>query len=289
MITDDLYSKILTIQKRLVDRVNHTVALGQLDQDNAQGIVIAAVPGNTGFAYHLEKGFTFPLHTSAPGKVLLAWNAPDVQDDVMQRMTFERFTPSTITDQSDFRAELKSALKSGYAVDASEQLEGCHCVSIPVFDHSKKLIAALWTTGPANMLPLRDFDNIALQLKSTATEITQLLKSTRMPNRDHINRVVEQAKSILADNLQNPPKMEELAANLYISYSWFRSVFKEQTGMAPGEYHQQLRLEKAKQILDASDLSIRQVSEILGFSNQNHFSALFKRKTGLSPANFRNR
>ena len=80
---------------------------------------------------------------------------------------------------------------------------------------------------------------------------------------------------------------EELAANLYVGYSWLRINFKEQVGMAPATYHQHLRMEKAKDLLGNSALSIKQVSEALGFKTQNHFSALFKRCVGCSPSAWR--
>jgi AraC-like DNA-binding protein len=99
--------------------------------------------------------------------------------------------------------------------------------------------------------------------------------------------VVEQAKEIINNGLHHSIDMQELAANLYVSYSWFRKVFKEKTGTAPSEYHLNRRIDRACEQLRQTDQSVRQISEELGFKNQNHFSALFKRKTGLSPLNYR--
>ena len=109
----------------------------------------------------------------------------------------------------------------------------------------------------------------------------------RSSNRNYINMVVEQAREIMENNLNRPLDMKELAANLYVSYSWFRKVFREQTGMAPAACHQHLRIEKAKRLLEQPGMSVRQVSESLGFRTQNHFSALFKRKTGAAPSAYR--
>jgi transcriptional regulator GlxA family with amidase domain len=64
-------------------------------------------------------------------------------------------------------------------------------------------------------------------------------------------------------------------------------VFKEKTGEAPAEYHLNLRLEKACELLRDTNQSVRQIAEDIGFKNQNHFSAFFKRKTGHSPSAYR--
>ena len=173
-------------------------------------------------------------------------------------------------------------------MDVSEQLVGFHCVGVPVFDESRSVIGALWTTGPSSQLPVRRFTEIAEIMKKGAQELGLRLRSTgRNPSRAYVHSVVAQAKEIIGGHLHTALDMKELAGNLYVSYSWFRKVFREQTGEAPAEYHLNRRLEKAAEMLRDPDLTVRQISEDLGFKNQNHFSAFFKRKTGRSPSAYR--
>ena len=288
MTPKEIIAKSKDITRQLEGQIGQTIGLANLNREKACGTVLAAVTGTDGFAYHLEINYEFPLHTTAPGKAILAYLPPEEREHYYTRMDFRRFTPSTITNRTDFEAELESVIAKGYSIDVSEQLEGCHCVGVPVFNENREIIAGLWTTGPSSQLPVRSFEQVAGILKKGSQQITQRLGSaSRSSNRDHINSVVEQACEIMRNNLHQLVDTQQLAKNLYVSYTWFRKVFKEQTGEAPAEYHLNRRIEKARALLKETDRSVRQISEELGFKNQNHFSALFKRKIGQSPLNYR--
>lgn len=288
MLPEKIIAKSKDILSQLEEQIGQTIGLANLNREKACGTVLAKVAGTDGFAYHLEINYEFPLHTAAPGKAMLAYLPPEERKHYYALMDFRQFTPSTITNRTDFEAELESVIAKGYALDISEQLEGCHCVGVPVFDENRGIIAGLWTTGPSSQLPVRSFEQIAGILKKGSQLITQRLGSaSRSSNRDHINSVIEQACEFMRNNLHQSVNTQQLAKNLYVSYTWFRKVFKEQTGEAPAEYHLNRRIEKAYELLSETDLSIRRISEELGFKNQNHFSALFKRKTGQSPGNYR--
>lgn len=272
---------------QLETKLGHTIGLGTLRPDSGDGVVLASVNGTAGVSFHIPESHTLLLHTTAPGKAMLAYLPPDERENYYDRMTFQRFTENTITSRSDFEAELTAVLEKGYSIDVSEKIPGAHCVGVPIFDSERKVVAALWTTGPATLLPVRNFDRIAALLKTGAEEITGRIYATRRAtNRDYITGVVEQARQTMLTDLSRPVEVQQMARDLFVSYSWFRQVFKEETGSAPAAYHLKLRIQKAAELLRTTDLSIRQISEELGFKTQNHFSALFKRKTGQSPMNY---
>lgn len=290
MLPQELIPKSNDIMCQLESQIGQTIGLGCLDPERMEGIVLSEVVGTSGFAYHLEVNYRFPLHTSVPSKAMLAYLPSAERQYYLSRMDFRRFTPSTITDRTDFEAELASVTEKGYAIDVSEQLEGCHCVGVPVFDAEHQVIAGLWATGPSSQLPVRNFEQVADILRKGSAEITGRISSGRRSlNRDYIISVVDQAREIMNSQLHQPIDVQQLSENLYVSYSWFRKVFKEQTGEAPAEYHLNRRLQKAGELLGGTDLSIRTISEELGFKNQNHFSALFKRKIGHAPSFERDR
>jgi DNA-binding IclR family transcriptional regulator len=290
MTAKELTHKSYDILRALESQLGETVALGILLPEAAKGQVLAEVKGTSGVAIHVEVDYRFHLHTSAPGKAMLAHLPKKERNEIISRIIFKRFTPSTITNPKDFQAELDAVISRGYSTDISEQFEGMYCIGVPVFDETKKVVAAIWTTGVAAQLPLRIFPDVAKTLKKGAAELSQRLRSTgRNPDRTYVLLVVDAAVKIINSTLNGPIDMKELAETLYVSYSWFRKVFKEQTGEAPAEYHLNRRLEKARELLASSGMSVREISESLGFKNQNHFSALFKRKTGRSPTEFRPR
>lgn len=72
-----------------------------------------------------------------------------------------------------------------------------------------------------------------------------------------------------------------------LSNSRYITLFKKQMGKSPNEYIIDLRLQLAKNLLDNTNMSIRQISESVGYNDQYFFSRLFKKHLGISPQNYR--
>jgi AraC-like DNA-binding protein len=58
-------------------------------------------------------------------------------------------------------------------------------------------------------------------------------------------------------------------------------------GMSPKEYIIKLRLDRSMELLQCTDLSVGEISDIVGYQDPLYFSKLFKRKLGVSPAAYR--
>ncbi len=104
---------------------------------------------------------------------------------------------------------------------------------------------------------------------------------------DSIETIVNKARILLRENIDENISVEKIAEELNVSYSWFRKVFKAYTGLAPGQYLIQLKIEKAKMFLSDPSLSIKEIAYGLHFESSFYFSRLFKEKTGVTPENFR--
>ena len=78
-----------------------------------------------------------------------------------------------------------------------------------------------------------------------------------------------------------------LARECKISEVYFRKLFLKRFGISPKQYVIEIRLENAKRLLAEGELSIAQISESCGFSNQYHFSRLFKEREGMTPTEYR--
>ena len=98
---------------------------------------------------------------------------------------------------------------------------------------------------------------------------------------------VEKAKFFLRENLEGPLDMKLLIRELPMSYSKFRKMFKEATGDSPNQYHLNLRLDKARELLNTTNLNVTEVAYSLGFDSVFYFSKLFKKKNGVSPKSYR--
>lgn len=113
------------------------------------------------------------------------------------------------------------------------------------------------------------------------------LSSHKDLNSDVDEQAVEKAKFFLRENLESNLDMKQLIRELPMSYSKFRKMFKQATGESPNQYHLNLRLDKARELLNTTNLNVTEVAYNLGFDSVFYFSKLFKKKNGVSPKSYR--
>jgi len=111
-------------------------------------------------------------------------------------------------------------------------------------------------------------ENKAFEKKNTAEKITE-------------------AKIIMNENIHSDINFEELAMRLNMGYTSFRKNFKVYTGYAPAQYFNELKMNKAKQLLVFSTLSVKEIIHSLGYDCYENFFSKFKRTTGFTPAQYR--
>lgn len=98
-----------------------------------------------------------------------------------------------------------------------------------------------------------------------------------------LNRVI----AIIKSRTANPPSLDELAHEVGISRRHFFRAFKQSTGKTPYTYVAEHRLQRAADLLRASNLSATEVALECGFASSSHFTVAFKRAFGASPTEFR--
>jgi AraC-like DNA-binding protein len=103
-----------------------------------------------------------------------------------------------------------------------------------------------------------------------------------------IRNKINKAKFLMRERFATPISLEEIAQDINVSYSWFRRMFKVYSGLSPAQYIMQLKLSKAKTILTSSRMSIKEIAYELTFENPNHFYSFFKKRTGMTPEQYRN-
>lgn len=99
--------------------------------------------------------------------------------------------------------------------------------------------------------------------------------------------IVNQARLLFRANIAKDFSPERAAEELHIGYSRFRIVFKNYTGLSPGKYFLQLKIERAKDLLNDPSLSLKEIAYTLKFDSYFYFSRIFKEKTGFSPTDYR--
>lgn len=104
------------------------------------------------------------------------------------------------------------------------------------------------------------------------------------PKYEGIIRSIEFIEEHYKDKLD----IGKMAENLHLSGSHFRRLFKDVTGMPPGEYINRLRVVKSLQIMQKDGASIAEAAERVGIYDANYFSRLFKKIMGVPPRYYKN-
>jgi AraC family transcriptional regulator, arabinose operon regulatory protein len=99
--------------------------------------------------------------------------------------------------------------------------------------------------------------------------------------------VVARAQDFLSENVAARISVNELAAMSGMSASYFSAQFTRIVGVSPLRYHNNLRMARARELLDLSNQSIGSISESLGYVDRFYFSRQFKSAHGMTPMQYR--
>lgn len=97
---------------------------------------------------------------------------------------------------------------------------------------------------------------------------------------------IRKSLDVIADRLDGPITVSELCREVGLSRSRFTILFTANIAMSPQTYIENVRLDRAAQLLRVSRWNIGQVAERAGFSNAYYFSTRFKRRHGISPSKY---
>lgn len=98
---------------------------------------------------------------------------------------------------------------------------------------------------------------------------------------------VGKAKSYILQNFDKELSLEDVSKYVDISPYYFSKLFKEETEQTFIEYLTSLRIEKAKQMLNNPNVTIKEICVAVGYSDPNYFSRIFKKVTGQTPTEYR--
>ncbi|WP_181347855.1 IclR family transcriptional regulator [Thalassobacillus sp. CUG 92003] len=143
--------------------------------DGKTGVYIDKVESPTAIIGYSRVGRRVPIHSSAVGKVLVAYQSHDVQQDLLANYAYHQQTSNTITTADAFHAELHRVQENGYAMDAEENEPGVTCLAVPVYDHDRNVTAAISISAPSTRLAGEETERIIAKLKRTGLTISEKL------------------------------------------------------------------------------------------------------------------
>jgi transcriptional regulator GlxA family with amidase domain len=100
-------------------------------------------------------------------------------------------------------------------------------------------------------------------------------------------RKIDQILSIMRARLGEKTTASSMARAAGLSRSRLYDLFRNETGTSPARYAKQLRLERARDLLETGTLSVKEIAGVVGFTDVSHFVRNFKMAYGASPSEFR--
>jgi len=93
----------------------------------------------------------------------------------------------------------------------------------------------------------------------------------------------------MTQHLNQPLQVAVLAAQAKISPSHYFALFKRQTGCPPIDYFIRLRMQRARELLESTSSTVKEIAGLLGYNDPFYFSRLFKSVNQISPTHYRQR
>lgn len=175
-----------------------------------------------------------------------------------------------LKEQQIIPENIDPIIKSG---DYSSKLE--KYISDIVIESSEKIRG--YETVCSNLLS----SIIILLLRLTSISADES-KEPESPN------LCKSAKEYIDKYYSQDLNLSNLAKSFYFSKDYLSHIFKSETGFSPMKYLINRRIEEAKKLLAASNMSVNEIAAAVGYDDANYFSVVFKKLTGFTPIKYRN-
>jgi IclR family transcriptional regulator, KDG regulon repressor len=165
--------------QRLSDATGETVHLGQLI--DSEIIYVHKVDSRHMLGMYSRVGRRAPLHCTAIGKVLMAWERPERREQVLQGCDFKHFREKTITSREAYAQELERTLAQGFGQDREEFDDHIRCAAIPIFDRHNQVVAGLSVSFPTSRYDVAREPELVAMLRDASRDISRQLGCTQFP------------------------------------------------------------------------------------------------------------
>jgi len=159
--------------KRLSDRLNENVFLGVLDQSEV--IYLQKVESSARVKTITKLGRRAPAYCTATGQALLAFCTKEKIDELYPNQDLTKFSKNTIAAKDKLYKKLETIREEGYSIADGEYNSELLCISVPIRDYSKDVVAALTVDMLSSRSNIQKLKDIVAPLKETAKIISMEL------------------------------------------------------------------------------------------------------------------
>ena len=114
--------------------------------------------------------------------------------------------------------------------------------------------------------------------------MNELMLKENLPQRRDI---VAEIKEYINKNYNQEISLNDIADRFYMNPYYLSQLFKKRTGETYQKYLTDIRMNRARKLLEETDLKIYEISEIIGYNDSNYFSRVFERQAGMKPLEYR--
>lgn len=118
-------------------------------------------------------------------------------------------------------------------------------------------------------------------------KIVEVCRNILSKRTEKSTSIIEQAKDYIRSNYSRDISLDDVSRVVNISPYYFSKIFKESTGENFIEYLTGIRIDKAKELLGNTELSMKEICAMVGYSEPNYFSRSFKKNVGITPTEYR--
>lgn len=166
----DIRAEAMPLLRDLMLKTKQTCHLAILDE--MEGVYLAKVEGKQPIRLNSWEGRRLPLHSTAMGKVLLAWQEEDKLNALLSKIKLSRFTERTITDLAELKKHLRMIRERGWALDDQENEPHIRCLSAPVRSVKGEVVAAIGLSGLASQLDANHLLELPEMIKEAARQLS---------------------------------------------------------------------------------------------------------------------
>jgi two-component system response regulator YesN len=132
-----------------------------------------------------------------------------------------------------------------------------------------------------------EYENISNLKKDIIKMINETLVIVENINNDSYKKAIDKVCDYLNENYMNDINLEDISQQAGFSKYYFSKIFKKYKNRNFIDYLIQLRIKKVKELLESTNLCIKEISEKVGYCDANYFTNLFKKVTGQTPTAYR--
>lgn len=215
------------------------------------------------------------------------------KENTSKKVTYQRFSLNTPIAQNHME-EVKQELLSEFArfkrelLPPKQLINSCIALAFQYSDYIRNFIGESETKiAEETITTLKS----AYDIQTVEEAMLSLVNKVKLVSDTNCrySPAIEKSIQYIAANYMERLSLEHISSRVYLNKSYFSELFKKETGINYNDYINQVRIQKACEFLLTGQYSLSEVAQMVGFSDQNYFSKVFKRIMGESPKKYQMR